>query len=172
MSELDALLAEATLVDLTQPLGPETVPWPGQAPLRATAELTHERDGAYTRRLELAEHTGTHLDAPAHFVASGARVDGIALETLVRPVAVLDVTAVVGDDPEAAVDRAALSASEAADGPIPAGSVALVRTGWDRFVGDPRRYAGDPTAIAFPGLTDDAAALLLERGVVGIGIDT
>lgn len=46
VSPLDTVLGAATLVDLTQPLGPDTVLRPGFAPLAATVELTHDRDGA------------------------------------------------------------------------------------------------------------------------------
>ena len=53
----------------------------------------------------------------------------------------------------------------------PRAAPSLVHTGWDRFVGDPVRYGGgDPPA--FPGVAPDAARLLVERGVAGIGIDT
>jgi kynurenine formamidase len=172
VSALDALLGEATLVDLTQPLGPDTVPWPGSAPLAASVELTHERDGAYTRRIELAEHTGTHLDAPAHFAADGARVDAIPLEALVRPAVVLDVRPWVGDDASMTIGRDVVVELERRDGPVAAGAAVLVLTGWDRFRAEAGRYTGPPEAIAFPGLGPDAAAHLLGRGIVGIGIDT
>jgi kynurenine formamidase len=172
VSDLDAVLGAATLVDLTQPLGPDTVPWPGAAPLVARVGLTHERDGAYTRRIDLEEHSGTHLDAPAHFAADGATVDAIPLGALVRPAVVLDARPWIGDDVTAVVTRSIVLELEQRDGRVPPGAAALVLTGWDRFRADPLRYTGTPDAIAFPGLQLDAAELLIERGVVGIGIDT
>jgi kynurenine formamidase len=55
-------------------------------------------------------------------------------------------------------------------GAIPAGAAVLLCTGWDAYVADGDRYVGDP--LDYPGYGGDAAALLVERGVAGIGIDT
>lgn len=173
MTALAAALAPEKLVDLTQPLGQATVLWPGSQPFTAVVEGTHERDGGYWRHLSLPEHAGTHLDAPAHFAAGGLTVDQLELARLVRPAVVLDVRDAVGDDRDAAVPSTAIEAIEARDGVVPAGTVALVRTGWDRHLADPLAYAHDETGQArMPGLAADAAALLVDRGVVGIGIDT
>ena len=75
MSPLDALLAPDRLVDLTQPLGPDTVLWPGSTPFAATVVADYDTDGGYARELMLPEHAGTHLDAAAHFadLSLGAR---------------------------------------------------------------------------------------------------
>ena len=72
MSDLARLLGSATLVDLTQPLGPGTALWPGSRPFAAETVAEYDSDGCYARELEVPEHAGTHLDAPAHFARSGA----------------------------------------------------------------------------------------------------
>lgn len=167
---LEELLAPDRLVDLTQPLGPDTALWPGSTPFEAAVAFDHATDGAFARELAVPEHAGTHLDAPAHFAPAGARVHELALGALVRPAAKLDVRDRVRDDPAAVVEAPWLEELEARDGPIPAGSAALVHTGWDAYVADGARYLGDPPA--FPGLGPDAAKLLLARGVAGVGIDT
>lgn len=172
MSGLAEHLAAERLVDLTQPLGPATPLWPGSTPFAASTLLTVEADGCYVRELALPEHIGTHLDAPAHFAADGRRVHELTPDLLVRPAAMLDVAARVDDDPHALVTRGHLEELEARDGRLERGSAALVRTGWDANVSDPGRYLGPHDALAFPGLDLSAAELLLERGVVGVGIDT
>lgn len=171
MTDLDRLLEAARLVDLTQPLGPETALWPGSTPFAATAIADYEKDGCYARELAVPEHAGTHLDAPAHFDPNGACVHALPLASLVRPLVKLDVRPWVNDDPSAVVGAAALLELEARDGAIPGGSAVLVHTGWDAHHRDPARYLGE-AAVAFPGLGPDAAELLVARRVAGIGIDT
>lgn len=157
------------VIDLSQPLGPETTPWPGQDGLRATVQGTVEQDGYYIRRLEIGEHYGTHFDAPAHFAADGATVEAVPAERLVVPARVVDVAEKTIDDPDYALSADDVLAMEAEHGPLEAGDALVVRTGWDRHLGDGARYVGD---MRFPGVGIDAAELAIERGVVGIAIDT
>jgi len=171
VTDLDALLGAAHLVDLTQPLGPDTTLWPGSAPFAAAVVADYDSDGCYARELAVPEHAGTHLDAPAHFARGGARIDAIPLEALFRPLVKLDVRPWVRDDPSAVIGADVLLELEARDGAIPAGSAVLVHTGWDAHHADPGRYLGEE-AVAFPGLARDAAELLVARRAAGIGIDT
>jgi kynurenine formamidase len=163
----DALLGPDRLLDLTQPLGPATILWPGSQPFAADVEGEVNTDGFYARQLSLPEHSGTHLDAPAHFVRDGATVEQIPIGALVRPAVCLDVRELVGDNPSFTLSAAMIEAIEARDGVIPADTVVLVCTGWDRYHGDASR-----DTLAFPGIAADAAQLLVDRGVAGIGIDT
>lgn len=160
------------LVDLTQPLGPATILWPGSRPFAADIEVDHDTHGVYARDLSLPEHTGTHLDAPAHFVRNGATVDEILLGALVRPAVCLDVRELVGDDASFTLSAAMIETIEDRDGVIPADTAVLVCTGWDRFHGDPDRFRGPGDSLAFPGIAADAARLLVGRDVAGVGIDT
>ena len=162
------------VVDLTQPLGPATVLWPGSRPFAADVDAVVERDGWYARSLAVPEHAGTHLDAPAHFVAAGETVEAIAADRLVAPAIVLDLSDEVGDDDSFTVEPRHVEAWERRHGRVPAGAAVLVRTGWDRHVGNGARYLGAAPdgGLRFPGLGAGTARLLVDRGVVGIGIDT
>jgi len=171
MADLATLLAGANLVELTQPLGPDTALWPGSRPFAATTVANYATEGSYSRELEVPEHAGTHFDAPAHFAPTGDRVDAIEIAALVRPAVKLDVRDVVNGDATVTIDAAAILELEDRDGTIEPGTAVLVHTGWDAFWHDPARYLGDPDP-AFPGLSRDAAELLVERGVAGLGIDT
>ena len=130
------------IIDLSQPLGPNTTPWPGQEPFRATVEATVATAGYYIRRLDLSEHTGTHFDAPAHFAADGATVDQVPLESLVVPARLVDVAEFTLTDPDYAVSAEDVMAIEVEHGPLLPGDALIVRTGWDRHLGDGPRYVG------------------------------
>lgn len=164
-------LIPGKIIDLTQPLGPATALWPGSSPFGATAVATTADDGWFARDLRVPEHAGTHLDAPAHFVEGAATVADIPIEALVRPCVVIDVAAQVGDDATFTLDAGAIVDIERRDGAIPRGSCVLVRTGWDRHIADRARYIGLERPSC-PGIGVDAARLVVERGAVGIGIDT
>ena len=172
VSDLDDLLAPDRLVELTQPLGEETALWPGSTPFAARQVLDYDGDGAYARELVVPEHAGTHLDAPAHFARGGRRVHELPLGELVRPLVKLDVRAWVADDASATIGRDVIEELERRDGLVPRGAAVLVHTGWDAYVRAPERYLGQGDEVVFPGLTRDAAELLVERGATGIGIDT
>jgi kynurenine formamidase len=169
---LSAALAPDRLVDLTQPLGPATLLWPGSPPFEATVVARHEQDGGYYRSLALSEHSGTHMDAPVHFSPGGRTTAELDLPLLVRPAVRLDVRDRCADDPDYAVSRADVEELEAAAGRIPPGVAVLVYTGWDAYLEDPERYLGRAAVPRFPGIGVDAAQLLVERDVVGVGIDT
>jgi kynurenine formamidase len=157
------------VVDLTQPLGPGATVWPGGAPLTADCVSELGRDGVYSRRIAFDEHCGTHLDAPGHVLAGASLVSDLPPAVLVAPLRVLDVAADCGENGHFTVAPSHLRSHEEQHGPAPAGAVLIARTGWDRFLGTPR-YLGD--GPAFPGFAPATARALLERGVVGVGIDT
>ena len=113
-------------------------------------------DLANLSRMELGTHTGTHVDAPLHFVDGGAGADRLPLDALVGPAIVADARGAPGD-----VDAAALAALG-----VPPGTERLLlrtRNGdlWDRGA-----FTRD-----FAGVADDAARELVAMGVRLLGID-
>lgn len=159
--------------DLSQPLGPQTPAWPGWPGVSANVVCEFDRDGMYDRTLSLPEHSGTHLDAPAHLDPSGRFVHELTLNQLIVPCVVIDVRQACGDDPDFTVQATHVANFEAGHGPIPSGSAVLICTGWDRFLTRPELYIGEPTdSPRCPGLSADAMQYLVERNVVGVGIDT
>jgi kynurenine formamidase len=161
------------VVDLTQPIHPGLVMWPGASGPTFEVLVNVVPDGFYSRQVTFAEHTGTHFDAPCHMVDGTARLHEVDPSTLIRPVAVIDISADVGDDPDATLSLAQVEAFEQAHGPIPEGAIVLLRTGWEDRNTDPVRYAGQPGELRFPGFGAEAARYLVERRkVVGLGVDT
>src|SRR5687768_12289349 len=145
------MLGQMRVVDLTQSLDEGTVLWPGSPAMTAETLLTVEHDGFYNRRLSLMEHSGTHFDAPCHMCEGGETVDAIDPAKLVRPVAMIDVSAEMAGDPDATLTVGQVMAFEAAHGEIPRGAAAFLRTGWEDFNRDPARYANAPGELRFPG---------------------
>jgi len=160
-------------IDLTQPLGPATVMWPGAPAPSAETILTIADNGFYNRLVTVVEHAGTHFDAPAHMVAGGVTVEAIPVEQLVRPLAVIDISEDIAGDPDGVLTVAHIEAFEERNGQIPEGAAVFLRTGWEEFNTDPVRYANHGGELRFPGFGADAARFLVdERHAAGLGTDT
>jgi arylformamidase len=116
-------------------------------------------DAADVRRLVLALHTGTHVDAPTHFVDGGAAVEALPLDVLVGPCVVMDVEG----DPD--VSAAALELRFGRSAP----ERLLLRT--RNSTGASPVWARDAFDPGFAAIAHDAARWLVERGVRLVGID-
>ena len=161
------------VIDLTRPIREDIAMWPGTPAPSFETGVTVAHDGFFARRALLWEHTGTHLDAPAHFIADGLTMEGIPAELLVCPAVVIDVSDRCQGDPDYAISVEDVLRFEGSHGLVPRGSAVLFRTGWEAFADDHERYMGPAGDLHFPGVGEEAALLLVEqRGVVGVGIDT
>ncbi|HEX4965216.1 MAG TPA: cyclase family protein [Thermoanaerobaculia bacterium] len=190
MSILEQLVAELDagsirVVDLTQPLGPET-PVIGLPPIFAsspgvTIEVISHYDekgpGWYWNTLHLGEHTGTHFDAPVHWITGkdlpDNACDTIPVRRFIGPACVIDVTAEVEKDPDFLLTRERLLAWEGEHGRIPKHAWVLLRTGWSR-----RKGAADFLNVGdggphSPGFHPETSRLLAgEREILGVGVET
>jgi kynurenine formamidase len=176
-------LSAGRLVDLTHPFSAETIYWPTEEGFVLEQGFRGRTERGYwyeAHRFRAAEHGGTHIDAPVHFAEGHSPVDAIPLERLVGAGVVVDVSEACARDRDHAVARAELEAFEAAHGPIPAGAIVLLRTGFasrwpDRaaYLGTAGRGAAAAADLHFPGLSAEAARWLAEeRRVAAVGIDT
>src|ERR1041385_5632663 len=128
------------VVDLTQPLSPETpiLPLPAEfnnTPKFRIWELSHyDQLGPawYWNAFETGEHTGTHFDAPIHWISGkdlpNNSVDRIPAEQFVGPACVVDVTKDVERDPNFLVTPELLVNWEKNNGRIPKAAWVLLRT--------------------------------------------
>ena len=175
--------AGARLVDLTHAFDADTIVWPTEEPFQLVEEARGVTDRGFfyaSNRFAGPEHGGTHLDAPMHFARDASTVDRIALDRLIGPAVVVDVSAPCAEDRDHRITLADLERWERAHGPIPRRAIVLLATGFGRFWPDRARYMGTakrgPEAVGdlhFPGLAADAAAWLVEaRDVRAVGIDT
>ncbi|MGH9790538.1 MAG: cyclase family protein [Candidatus Acidiferrales bacterium] len=163
------------IVDLTYALNDKLPKWPGDARVfEARSNATVERNGYFTRSIWMLEHYGTHLDAPAHFPPGKEAVDQLAPQRLFGSAVVIDVIDNVKDDADYRLTTRRIERWEREHGRIPQGGIVLLRTGWARRWSDEARYRNEGRAgrMRFPGYSVEAVKLLIDRGVVGLGIDT
>ncbi len=118
------------------------------------------------QNLKMPSGTGTHIDAPAHVDPGGCTVDHLSLQDLIIPLVIIDIS-IADAMRQLLVDDIALH--EKNYGIIASCSFVIVKTGWSRYWGDAKQYRNQ---YQFPSVSKEAAALLLARNVVGLGIDT
>ena len=180
----DLATGKVEVVDLTQPLGPDTpvIALPNmfsQSPPLSVQEISRYDDAGpawYWNTLTLGEHTGTHFDAPAHWVTgkdlSDNTTDTIPPDKLVAPANVIDISKRVAEDEGALLTPEHISAWEKEHGDIEAGSWVLLRSDWSKRT-NPADFLnlGDegPTS---PGPSAEAVKALLERDILGFGTET
>ena len=170
-----ALGSYTQVQDLTHTITPETPLYPGNPQPVFEPLRTYEKDGYYANTLTYAEHTGTHMDAPAHFVPEAPFSNELPVRQFFAPLAIIDVTERAATDPDTQVMPDDLLAWESEHGPLPAGAFVAMSSGWDSRIGDPASFIsmGDDDILHFPGFHPDATALLIdERDITGIGVDT
>ncbi len=137
--------------------------------------VTVENDGFYMQQWTFGEHTGTHLDIPAHFAADGETVENYPADVFIAPAVVIDIAARAEEDPDAMVTVDDLLAWESANGEIPEGALVCMYSGWESRWEDVEafRNADEDGVMHFPGFSGEAAQWLLdERNINGIGVDT
>ena len=148
-------------IDLSLPIheGMLTTPVPWHPPVEITVLGRHELEGRATRKVTLGTHTGTHMDAPYHFVEDGATIDQIPLDVLVNEAVVLDLTE-KGDFGKTSADDLRATGVE-----IPPGAGVIIHTGWYR------RWMHRDYYEKWPCLTMDACEYLAECRVRLVGLD-
>jgi kynurenine formamidase len=146
----------------------------GDPPARRTL-VTIAQNGFYAQQWTFGEHSGTHMDAPGHFVVGGRLAPEITLDELLVPAVVIDISGRAAHDPDAAVEVRDLVRFEKRHGRITKHAVVFMNSGWGARVNDPVAYKNaDPDGTYhFPGFGVDAVEWLLDRrDITAIGVDT
>jgi kynurenine formamidase len=139
------------------------------------ALVTIPSGGFYSQQWTFGEHSGTHMDAPGHFVVGGRLAPEITPQELIVPIVVVDIAERAAQDADAVVTVDDLTRFERRHGRIPDGALVCMSSGWAAKVGDPLAFKGGAAFpdYHFPGFGLDAAMWLVERrDVTGIGVDT
>jgi arylformamidase len=143
------------IFDITLPIHPEMLHW-GRKPEVEVVESLADGDASNVTRWRLGAHTGTHVDAPAHFVDGATAVDQLDLHSLVGPALVADLTAVTGDITVADLEAAGVRGQRRV----------LLKT--SNSAGPLKQADRAPSWV---GLSPPAAQWLIDQGVALIGID-
>jgi kynurenine formamidase len=161
------------VVDLTHEFKAGFPVYTGNAPARRTLTRLNP-DGFYKQEWTFDEHSGTHMDAPAHFTAGGRFTPQLKARELVLPIVVIDIAQRAKSDPDTVVTADDLRRFERKHGRIPDGALVAMDSGWAKKIGDEAAYkGGSPGDYHFPGFGDEAIELLLERRkAAAIGVDT
>ncbi|MEJ7837428.1 MAG: cyclase family protein [Thermomicrobiales bacterium] len=164
-----------SIVDLTHVLSTTFPVFAGSGQMEVEQLFSVAADGFYVNRLTLEEHTGTHLDAPAHFIDGALTAELLPVENFFAPIIVVDISAKAASDDDSALTIDDLMAWEAEFGPMPTGAFVAMYSGWEVRLDNPSTYVNlDGEGVQhYPGFDPEAAAFLVEeRDIVGIGVDT
>lgn len=173
------------VVDLTQPLEPDTPvielpPIFAQSPGFSMETISRYDDKGpawYWNTIHMGEHTGTHFDAPVHWVTgkdhANNTLDTLPVRQLIGAACVIDVSKEVGMYEDFLLTREHVLAWEGEHGKIPPGAWLLMRTDWSKRL-DPKSFLNvKDDGPHTPGFHKDCSHFLAyERDVLGVGVET
>jgi kynurenine formamidase len=188
LSNLAAALlsGDIRVIDLSAPLGPDTPliflpPEIGRntPPIKVHNISRYDANGPYSswNWLELGEHSGTHFDAPVHWITGKDYPDGatdtIPPKNFVAPVNVIDISAEVAKNPDHLLTPDQIEAWEGRHGRIEPGSWVLLRSDWYKRNGSAATFLNaDDKGPHSPGPTAEAIEFIIARGAIGWGSET
>ena len=173
------------IIDLTTLLGPETpvidlpsmfAPSPGVT-LTEISRYDEHGPGWYWNVISMGEHTGTHFDAPIHWV-TGKDLPNNATDTIlpskfIGPACVIDVTREVEQSPDFLLLPEHIEQWETQYGHIPSGAWVLLRTGWSKRTGREEFLNVQADGAHTPGFHQTSSQFLAnERDILGVGVET
>ena len=168
--ELDAVFSTMKIVDLSWTYSenyPSDYSW---------ELLWDERSdsGPFNGKVTLGEHSGTHIDAPAHHFIDGVTVDELPLDRFFAPVALLDVREKTSSDRDYLITPVEIEQWEKMNGRIPEGIFVFFRTGWEELWEKGEAFLGldEEGVYHFPGINEETASMLADEiGIKGVGTD-
>jgi kynurenine formamidase len=175
------VLDENKVLDLTYSFDERTIYWPTAKPFQLEIVSAAKTNAGYwyaANNLCLAEHGGTHMDAPIHFSEGKRAADEVPVQQLIGPAVVVDVRAQAEKNSDYRLTVADLEMWEKIYGRIPPGAMVLMLSGWGSRWPDKKRYLGtdqpgDVANLHFPGFSREAAEFLVsQREIDALGVDT
>lgn len=173
------------VVDLTAPLAPDTpvidlppifAASPGFS-METISKYDDKGPAWYWNTMTLGEHTGTHFDAPVHWITGkdlpNNTLDKIPAKMLIGPACVIDCSKESAAHPDFLLTREHVQAWEGDHGRIQPGSWLIFRTDWYKRKGRDAFLNADESGSHSPGFTPDCVKFLAyERDVLGVGVET
>lgn len=149
------------LLDLTLEITPDMPMFPGSPQPAIMPQTIISEYGYSTETLFLSSHSGTHMDAPFHFVQDGLRIHQIPTERLSGKAALIGVETAAGES----IDASDIRRYETVWGTIPDNTPVIFRTGWQSHLNQ------DDYFVHNPGLSWEAAKYLASKKVSLVGTD-
>ena len=170
--ELDSVLAKAKIVDLS-PLIERGMPkWPTHPQVVVDPTITHGHDGYYCQSLVLGEHTGSHVDCPAHIIEAmmDKTVDTYPANMIFGPAIKYEMYKLSAEPGDRITREQILKLEEEMGDRAGKGDIVLMDFGWQKYWKTDAEWKYYATNE--PGLSEDACQLFAERGVKAVGSDT
>jgi len=158
-------------IDLTHTLSESSPTWNGSCGF--CAEVKKDYDQMFkVQKIKMHAGVGTHMDAPSHRFEGAASIEDIPLEKLIVPLCVIDVSKKSHADYE--ISPRDIQEFENRYGSIPKNSLVIGFTHWSQFWSESNKYRNMDASgqMHFPAFSKQAASILIERDIAGIGIDT
>ena len=149
-------------LDLTLEISPKLPSFPGSPQPQFISWATNETDGYNLELVFLSSHSGTHIDAPFHFIKSGQKVDQIPLKRLICNAVLCKVKKGLDE----AITKKDILDFERRHSKIATNSTIIFSTGWSKNL--LKRYYFEKN----PGLSIDAAKYLASKKINLVGIDS
>lgn len=162
---------EYRFIDLTHTLTESIPSWTGRCGFRHEVKMDYDA-GVRVLGYKMHGGVGTHIDAPSHFFPDGENIADMPLENFIVPLSVLDLSHKRDGDLFVQVED--ILQYETMHGTVAPKSLFVAYTGWQEFWKDTNAYRNvdQEGKMHFPGFSKKAAEFLVERSVVGIGIDS
>ncbi|MBM3207932.1 MAG: cyclase family protein [Chlamydiae bacterium] len=160
-----------TFVDLSHTLSSQSPSWNGSCGF--FSEIKKDYDDMFrVQQFKMHAGIGTHMDAPSHKFQGSISIDEVAIENLFVPLHIIDVSHKSSSTYEISVKD--ILDYESRYGRIKGNSLVIGFTGWCHRFRDSNSYRNpdENGHMHFPSFSKDAALLLLDRDVAGLGIDT
>jgi len=158
-------------IDLTHTLSPKIPSWNGSCGFEQSVVLDYEQCASDTKfrvqRIAMHAGIGTHMDAPAHCIKGGLTIADLPLDRLIAPCIMINVSEQSHE--RYSIIPADLLKFENMHGIIASNSLVIFVTGWSAFWDQPEKYRNNHI---FPSIAKETAELLIERDIIGLGIDT
>jgi kynurenine formamidase len=161
--------------DLTHTFSPKIPVFPAFKPVQIRPKFSIAKDGFFANEITFDEHTGTHMDAPAHFVAGSPTADKLPADKFIAPLAVISIEARAAKNADTLLTVDDVLGWEKSHGRLPAGAFVAMYSGWGSRVSNADRFLNKDAkgTMHAPGFSEDVATFLVkERDIVGAGVDT
>lgn len=145
-------------IDISHPFGAATPVYPGSEPPAITQEFTIENNGFNEKHLSFFNHSGTHIDAPAHMLTGGATIDSLDISHFTGRGYAIDVSGCSNDNIDVTLLLPHREKLVSAD-------FLVLHSGWHRYSSGANYYSG------YPVLSDESAEWIAGFNLKGIGVD-